>query len=117
MVSREEARILISHATATWLGLVKVLCPDKAPRIKRQVASVSKKATEPSDSNNSSSLSGPEHPPKVKYFHNNKITTQPHPPKVKYTRMVTVKQQQHELPTPRPCRRGRRCHRGRPAHR
>ena len=47
MVTREEARILISHATATWLGLVKVLCPNKAPRIKRQVASVSKKANEP----------------------------------------------------------------------
>ena len=43
VVNREEARILISHATATWLGLVKVLCPNKAPMIKRQVASVSKK--------------------------------------------------------------------------
>ena len=41
VVTREEARILISHATATWLGLVNVLCPNKAPRIKRQVASVS----------------------------------------------------------------------------
>ena len=38
VVTREKARILISHATATWLGLVKVLCPNKAPRIKRQVA-------------------------------------------------------------------------------
>ena len=110
VVTREEARILISHATATWLGLMKVLCP-------RQVASVSKKATEPSDSNNSSSLSGPEHPLKVKYFHNNKITTPPHPPKVKYTRTVTVKEQQHELPTPKPRSCRRRCHRGRPAHR
>ena len=62
VVTREEARILISHATATWLGFVKVLYPNKAPRIKRQVASVSKKDSEPSDSNNSSSLSGPEHP-------------------------------------------------------
>ena len=70
VVSREEARILISHATATWLGLVKVLCPNKVPRIKRQVASVSKKAKEPSDSSNSNSLSGPEHPPKAKYFYN-----------------------------------------------
>ena len=77
MVTRKEARILISHATATWLGLLKVLCPNKVPRIKRQVASVSKKATEPSDSNNSNSLTGPEHPSKMKYFHNNKITT-PH---------------------------------------
>ena len=117
VVTREEARILISHATATWLGLVKVLCPNKAPRIKRQVASVSKKATEPSDSNNSNFLSGPEHPPKVKYFHNNKIMTPPHPPKVKYSRTVMVKEQQHELPTPKPCSHGRRCCRGRPAHR
>ena len=39
VVTREEARILISHATATWLGLMKVLCPNKAPRKKRQVAS------------------------------------------------------------------------------
>ena len=90
MMTREEARILISHATATWLGLVKVLCPNKVPRIKRQVASVSKKATEPSDSNNSNSLSGPEHPQKAKYFYNNKITTPPHPPKVKYTGTVMV---------------------------
>ena len=44
VVTREEARILISHATATWLGLMKVLCANKVPRIKRQVASVSKKA-------------------------------------------------------------------------
>ena len=117
VVTREEARILISHATATWLGLVKVLCPNKAPRIKRQVVSVSKKATEPSDSNNSSSLSGPEHPPKVKYFHNNKITTPKHPPKVKYTRTAMVKEQQHELPTSKPCSCGRRRRRSRPAHR
>ena len=117
VVTREEARILISHATATWLGLVKVLCPNKAPRIKRQVASVSKKASEPSDSNNSNSLSGPEHPPNAKYFPNNKITTPQHPPKVKYTGTVTVKEQQYELPTSKPCRHGRRHRRGRPAHR
>ena len=92
VVTREEARILISHATVTWLGLVKVLCPNKVPRIKRQGASVSKKANEPSESNNSNSLSGPEHPPKVKYFSNNKITTPQHPPKVKYTGTVTVKE-------------------------
>ena len=116
VVTREEARILINHATATWLGLVKVLCPNKAPRIKRQVASVSKKASEPSDSNNSNSLSGPEHPPKVKYFPNNKITTPQHPPKVKYTGMVTVKEQQYKLPTSKPRSDGRRRCRGRPAH-
>ena len=117
VVTREEARILISHATATWQGLVKVLCPNKVPRIKRQEASVSKKASEPSDSNNSNSLSGPEHPPKVKYFSNNKIITPQHPPKVKYTGMVMVKEQQYELPTSKPCSHGKRCCRGRPAHR
>ena len=117
VVTREEARILISHATATWLGLVKVLCPNKAPRIKRQVASVSKMASEPSESNNSNSLSGPEHPPKAKYFSNNKITTPQHPPKVKYTGTVMVKEQQYELPTSKPCSHGRRRRRVRPAHR
>ena len=117
VMTREEARILISHATATWLGLVKVLCPNKAPRIKRQVASVSKKAMEPSESNNSNSLSGPEHPPKVKYFSNNKITTPQHPPKVKNTGTVMVKEQQYELPTSKPCSHRRRWRRGKPAHR
>ena len=117
VVTREEARILISHATATWLGLVKVLCPNKAPRIKRQVASVSKKANEPSESTNNKSLSGPEHPPKAKYLSNNKIMTPQHPPKVKYTGTVTVKEQQYELPTSKPRSHGRRRCRGRPAHR
>ena len=100
VVTREEARILISHATATWLGLVKVLCPNKVPRIKRQVASVSKKANEPSESNNSNSLSGSQHPPKAK----NAGT-------------VTVKDQQYELPTSKPRSHKRRHRRGRPAHR
>ena len=68
--------------------------PNKVPRIRRQVASVSKKASTPLGSSNSNSLSGPEHPPKVKYFYNNKITTPPHPPKVKYTGTVMVNEQQ-----------------------
>ena len=85
VVTREEARILISHATATWLGLVKVLCPNKAPRIKRQVASVSKKANEPPIASNSNPLSGSRHPPKAKS-----------------TGTVTVKDQQYELPTSKP---------------
>ena len=117
VVTREEARILISHATVTWLGLLKVLCPNKVPRIKRQVASVSKKAREPLDSSNSNSLSGPEHPPKVKYFYNNDIMTPQHPPKVKYTGTVTVNAQQYERPTSRPHSHGRKHCRGRPAHR
>ena len=37
-------RILISHAASYWLGLVKVLCGNKAPRVKRQVASIDKKS-------------------------------------------------------------------------
>ena len=85
VVTREEARILISHATTTWLGLVKVLCPNKAPRIKRQVASVSRKATEPPKSNDCNSLLGSQHPPKAKS-----------------TGTVTVKVQQYELPTSKP---------------
>ena len=117
VVTREEARILISHATTTWLGLMKVLCPNKEPRIKRQVASVSKKAREPLDSSNSNSLSGPEHPPKVKYFYNNDITTPQHPPKVKYTGTVAVNEQQYERPTSKPHSHRRKCHRGKPAHR
>ena len=117
VVTREEARILIIHATATWLGLVKVLYPNKAPRIKRQVASVSKKAREPSDSSNNNFLLGPEHPPKVKYFYNSDIMTPQHPPKVKYSGMVTVKQQQDKRPTSKPHSHGRKCHRGKPAHR
>ena len=113
VVTREGARILISHATATWLGLVKVLCPNKAPRIKRQVASVSKKAKEPSDSSNNNLLSGPAHPPKVKYT----ILTPQHPPKVKYSGTVMVKQQQDERPTLKPHSHGRKHHRGKPVHR
>ena len=100
VVTREEARILISHATATWLGLMKVLCPNKAPRIKRQVASVSRKANEPPIASNSNSLSGSQHPPKAKS-----------------TGTVTVKDQQYELPTSKPRSHKRRCHRGRPARR
>ena len=42
-MNRDVPRILISHAVSYWLGLVKVLCDNKAPRIKRQVASIDKK--------------------------------------------------------------------------
>ena len=79
---------------------MKVLCPNKVPRIKRQVASVSKKANEPPKSNNSNSLSGSQHPPKVKN-----------------TGTVTVKDQQYELPTSKPHSHKRRHRRGRLAHR
>ena len=40
VMNTDVPRILISHAASYWLGLVKVLCDNKAPRIKRQVASI-----------------------------------------------------------------------------
>ena len=43
-MNTDVPRILISHAASYWLGLVKVLCNNKAPRIKRQVASIDKKS-------------------------------------------------------------------------
>ena len=112
VVDREEARILTSHATATWLGLVKVLCKNKAPKIKRQVASVSKKAKEPSDSNNNNFLSGSQHPPKVKCS----LTAPQCPPKEKYSQTVMVKQLQDKSPNSQPCNHRRRHCRGKPAH-
>ena len=51
VVERKDAQILISHATATWLGLVKVLCTNKAPKCKRQVASVTKKLEKQANNN------------------------------------------------------------------
>ena len=44
MMNTDVPRILISHAASYWLGLVKVLCDNKAPRIKKQVASIDKKS-------------------------------------------------------------------------
>ena len=44
VMNTEVPRILISHAASFWLGLVKVLCDNKAPQIKRQVASIDKKS-------------------------------------------------------------------------
>ena len=35
VMNTDMPRILISHAASYWLGLVKVLCDNKAPRIKR----------------------------------------------------------------------------------
>ena len=43
--------------------------------------------------------------------------TPQHPPKVKYSGTVTVKQQQDERPTSKPCSHGRKHCRGKPAHR
>ena len=44
VMNTDVPRILISHAASYWLGLVKVLCDNKAPRIKRQVTSIDKKS-------------------------------------------------------------------------
>ena len=44
MVNTDVPRILISHAVSLWLGLVRVLCENKVPRVKRQVASIDKKS-------------------------------------------------------------------------
>ena len=44
VMNTDVPRILISHAASYWLGLVQVLCDNKAPRIKRQVASIDKKS-------------------------------------------------------------------------
>ena len=44
MMNTDVPQILISHAASYWLGLVKVLCHNKAPQIKRQVASIDKKS-------------------------------------------------------------------------
>ena len=44
VMNTDVPRILISHAASYWLGLVKVLSDNKAPRIKRQVASIDKKS-------------------------------------------------------------------------
>ena len=42
VMNTDVPRILISHAASYWLGLVRVICDNKAPRIKRQVASIDK---------------------------------------------------------------------------
>ena len=44
VMNTDVPRILISHAASYWLGLVRVLCDNKASRIKRQVASIDKKS-------------------------------------------------------------------------
>ena len=44
MMDTDVPRILISHAASFWLGLVKVLCDNKAPRITWQVASIDRKS-------------------------------------------------------------------------
>ena len=114
VLDREDARILISHATASWLGLVEVKCKNKASKVKRQVATVTRKQ---SDTNPESCLSDPEHPPKVKYTEkseniseNISLLRPEHPPKVKYSTKNMVKLQEHRLPTSNQRSHGRKHH-------
>ena len=44
LMNTDVPRILISNTASYWLDLVKVLCDNKAPRVKRQVASIDKKS-------------------------------------------------------------------------
>ena len=77
VVEREDARILISHATASWLDLVKVLCTNKAPKCKRQVASVTKKIKEPVRNNSHFRTSTPSQSEIYhRTAHNNKTVTE-----------------------------------------
>ena len=97
VLDREDARILISHATAAWLGLVEVKCKNKAPKVKRQVATVTRKSIR---DNPNDCLSDPAHPLK-------EDSSRPeHPPKVKYTnhnnKTVTVNLQEHRFPSSTP---------------
>ena len=109
VLDREDARILISHATATWLGLVEVKCKNKAPKVTRQVATVTRKSIK---DNPNDCLSDPAHPPK------DDSSRPEHPPKVKYTthnnKTVTVNLQEHRLPSSTPCSRGRKHRKGKP---
>ena len=57
VMNTDVPRILISHAASFWLGLVRVLCDNKAPRIKRQVASIDKNPI----SKRKAVISGPVH--------------------------------------------------------
>ena len=57
VMNTDVPRILISHAASYWLGLVRVLCDNKAPRIKRQVASIDKNLI----SKRKAVISGPVH--------------------------------------------------------
>ncbi|MCG8623606.1 MAG: hypothetical protein MJE68_16640, partial [Proteobacteria bacterium] len=132
VVEREEARILISHATVTWLGLVKVLCNNKAPKIKRQVASLKTKSDRIGNKTTLSgpshppkekySLSGPSHPPKVKYFSQKDglsavLSGPAHPPKVKYSLTASKSAPNDKQPTTKPHRRRSKQRKGKPVHR
>ena len=63
ILDREDARILISHATASWLGLVEIKCKNKAPKVKYslnlQIYKIYSTITV---------IVIPVHPPKGKYF-------------------------------------------------
>ena len=106
----QRRRLFLSSDLGRWSHNLcsSSSCPNKVPRMKRQAASVSKKAREPSDLSNNHFLSGHEHPPKVKFVYNNDFLTQQHHAKVKCSGMVSVKQQQHETLTSKQHSHGRK---------
>ena len=46
MIARERGPILLSNAACQWLGLITVLCENKAPIVRRFMASVTREETE-----------------------------------------------------------------------
>ena len=46
VIARERGPILLGSATCQWLGLIAVLCENKAPVVGRFVASVTREETE-----------------------------------------------------------------------
>ena len=46
MIARERGPILLGSAACQWLGLITILCENKAPVVGRFVASVTREETE-----------------------------------------------------------------------
>ena len=80
MMNTDVPRILISHAASYWLGLVKVLCDNKAPRMKRQVASIDKKSDfKPKSGPFSTTIPHTESRAKKKQLSSKTVTSSPTP--------------------------------------
>ena len=80
VMDTDVPRILISHAASFWLGLVKVLCDNKAPRMKRQVASIDKKSDLNAKSGPfSTTVPHTERTSKKKQFSSKTVTSSPRP--------------------------------------
>ena len=80
VMDTDVPRILISHAASFWLGLVKVLCDNKAPKMKRQVASIDKKSDLKAKSGPfSTTIPHTERTSKKKQFPSKTVTSSPRP--------------------------------------